>query len=263
MKRHTKSPVLNIGIRGDQLEHDRIQLERNLQHPDLSLHLSSHDDDTIEYARHNSAPSAFPDFISFDHRSRDNFDAWSYRTGDDEESGHAPPSSRSRSVRIRSPHSSATSASSDSDSPRPRLADALSPKHPRSPHAPHHPNHQHAQVPPSPLTHAIDDTPRPNRRHAPAVSLPTPASQFTKAARGLRRDLAEEEHGHDRNPFTDIANRVETGDATRGSTHHSKSRVYLPDVAGPSGVESPAKLGGGYNASRPRDSEGACISSHA
>jgi hypothetical protein len=93
MKRHTKSPVLDISIRGDQLEHDRIQLEHNLQHTDLSLHLSSHDDDTVEYARHNSAPSAFPDFISFEHRSRDNYDAdmhsqihaWSYRTGDDED----------------------------------------------------------------------------------------------------------------------------------------------------------------------------------
>ncbi|KAJ7857915.1 hypothetical protein B0H14DRAFT_3637419 [Mycena olivaceomarginata] len=39
---------------------------------------------------------------------------------------HAPPPSRSRSVRIRSPHSSATSSAfSDSDSPRLRLANAL------------------------------------------------------------------------------------------------------------------------------------------
>ncbi|KAJ7696012.1 hypothetical protein B0H17DRAFT_1270306 [Mycena rosella] len=371
MKRHPKSPVLDISIRGDRLEHDRIQLEHNLQHTDLSLHLSSHDDDTIEYARHNSGPSAFPDFISFDHRSRDNFDgdmnsqihAWSYRTGDDEDgispyggetvstaahhasaitlsaglggrggrrdislsgaeydpdrplhdmmaavdpklsmfdmdpsrsryepafdslhspgqldrvlqSGHAPPS-RSRSVRIRSPHSSATSsASSDSDSPRPRLADALqrvsfSPKRPRSPHAPHHPNHRHAQVPPSPLTRAIDDsnlpTPRPQRRTTTDVSPPTPASQFTRAARGLTRDLVEEQQQHlyERNPFSDIANRVEPGDATRRSTH-SKSRVYLPDVTGlTNAVESPAK-GGGYNAynpdDRPRDSEARLLS---
>ncbi|KAJ7164614.1 hypothetical protein C8R43DRAFT_1166592 [Mycena crocata] len=369
MKRATKSPVLDISIRGDQLEHDRIQLEHNLQHTDLSLHLSSHDDDTVEYPRHNSAPSAFPDFISFDGRSRDNFDgdlhsqmhAWSYRTGDDEDgispyggetvstaahhasaltlsaglggrggrreislsgaeydpdrplhgmmaavdpklsmfdmdpsrsryeapfdsfhspgkldrvlqSGHAPPpSSRSRSVRIRSPHSSATSsASSDSDSPRPRLADALqrvsfSPKRPRSPHAPHHPNHRHAQVPPSPLTRAIDDsnlpTPRPQRHAAtPAVSPPTPGSHFTRAARGLTRDLVEEQQQmYDRNPFTDIVNHTETADATRRSTHN-KSRVYLPDVTGlTSAVESPAKAGGGYTAysadDRPRDSE--------
>ncbi|KAF8208767.1 hypothetical protein K438DRAFT_1930343 [Mycena galopus ATCC 62051] len=367
-----KSAVLDISIHGDQLEHDRIQLEHNLQHTDLSLHLSSHDDDTVEYPRHNSAPSAFQDYISFDHRSRDNFDAdmhsqlhaWSYRTGDDEDgigpysgetvstaahhasmltlsaglggragrreislsgaeydpdrplnnmmaavdpklsmfdmdpsrsryepafdslpspgrldrvlqSGHQPPSSRSRSVRIRSPHSSATSsASSDSDSPRPRLADALqrvsfSPKRPRSPHAPHHPNHRHAQVPPSPLTRAIDDsnfpTPRPNRRGTPA---PAPAShshsQFTTAARGLTRDLVEEQQ-HDRNPFTDIANRVEAGDATRRSAHHSKSRVYLPDVTGlTSAVESPAKAGGAYNGypadDRPRDSEARLLS---
>ncbi|KAJ7134513.1 hypothetical protein C8R44DRAFT_828990 [Mycena epipterygia] len=373
MKRHTKSPVLDISIRGDQLEYDRIQLEHNLQHTDLSLHLSSQDDDTIEYARHNSAPSAFPDFISFDQRSRDNFDgdmhsqihAWSYRTGDDEDgispyggetvstaahhasaltlsaglggrggrreislsgaeydpdrplhdmmaavdpklsmfdmdlsrsqyepaygslhspgpldrvlqSGHAPPPSRSRSVRIRSPHSSATSsASSDSDSPRPRLADALqrvsfSPKRPRSPHATHHPNHRHAQVPPSPLTRAIDDsnlpTPRPNRRSATGLSPPTPASQFTRAARGLTRDLVEEQQQqlYERNPFTDIANRVETGDATHRSGH-SKSRVYLPDVTGlTSAVESPAKVGSGYNKyspdDRPRDSEARLLS---
>ncbi|KAJ7758561.1 hypothetical protein DFH07DRAFT_1060422 [Mycena maculata] len=371
MKRHAKSRVLDTSIRGDKLEHDRIQLEHNLQHTDLSLHLSSHDDDSVEYPRHNSAPSAFPDFISFDQRSRDNFDgdmhsqihAWSYRTGDDEDgvspyggetvstaahhasaltlsaglggrggrrevsisgaeydpdrplhdmmaavdpklsmfdmdpsrsryepvygslhspgqldrvlqSGHAPPS-RSRSVRIRSPHSSATSsASSDSESPRPRLADALqrvsfSPKRPRSPQVPHHPNHRTAQVPPSPLTRAIDDsnlpTPRPNRRSATNVSPPTPASQFTRAARGLARDLVEEQQQQlpERNPFTDIANRVETADATHRSTN--KSRVYLPDVTGlTSAVESPAKPGGGYNAyypdDRPRDSEARLLS---
>ncbi|KAJ7505466.1 hypothetical protein B0H11DRAFT_1978869 [Mycena galericulata] len=364
MKRHTKSPVLDISIRGDRLEHDRIQLEHNLQHTDLSLHLSSNDDDTLEYPRHNAAPSAFPDFISFDHHSRDGdgdihsqIHAWSYRTGDDEDgispyggetvstaahhasaltlsaglggragrretslsgaeydpdrplhdmmaavdpklsifdmdpsrsryepmygtpgqldrvlqSGHAPPPSRSRSVRIRSPHSSATSsASSDSDSPRPRLADALqrvsfSPKRPRSPHVPHHPNHRTAQVPPSPLTRAIDDsnipTPRPSRRSTTSVS--TPASQFTRAARGLTRDLVEEQQQqlHERNPFTDIANRVEAGDAT----HRGKSRVYLPDVTGlTSAVESPAKPGGGYNTyspdDRPRDSEARLLS---
>ncbi|KAJ7857636.1 hypothetical protein B0H14DRAFT_3108118 [Mycena olivaceomarginata] len=352
MKRHSKSGVLDISIPGDQLEHDRIQLEHNLQHTDLSLHLSSQDDDTVEYARHNSAPSAFPDFISFDQRSRDNFDgdmhsqlhAWSYRTGDDEDgispyggntistaAHHASAltlsaglggrggrreislsgaeydpdrplhdmlaavdpklsmfdmdPSRSRyehafdsipspgrlDLRIRSPHSSGTSsASSDSDSSRPRLADALqrvsfSPKRPRSPHAPHHPNHRHAQVPPSPLTRPIDDshnipTPRPNRRSTAPVS---PPSQFTKAARGLARDLIEEQQ--DRNPFSDIANRVETskGDATRRSAH-SKSHVYLPDVTGlTSAVESPAKPGG-YNGypvdDRPRDSEARLLS---
>ncbi|KAJ7175702.1 hypothetical protein C8R46DRAFT_1174491 [Mycena filopes] len=367
-----RQKVLDISIREDQLEHDRIRLEHNLQHTDLSLHLSSseQDNDTVEYPRHNSAPSAFHDFISFDNGHDDNFEPdthsqihpWSYRTVDDEDgispyggetvstaahhasaltlsaglggrgsrreislsgaeydpdrplhnmmaavdpklsmfdmdpsrsrygpfhspgrldrvlqSGHAQPSSRSRSVRIRSPHNSSatSSASSDSDSPRPRLADALqrvsfSPKRPRSPHAPHHPNHRHAQVPPSPLTRAIDDsnipTPRPHRRSATpaAVSPPTPASQFTRAARGLTRDLVEEQqHLHDRNPFTDIANRVVEGaDATRRS---NKSRVYLPDVTGlTSAVESPAKAGGGYNAyvadDRPRDSEARLLS---
>ncbi|KAJ7212269.1 hypothetical protein GGX14DRAFT_448485 [Mycena pura] len=370
MKRHAKSPVLDISIRGDQLEQDRIQLEHNLQHTDISLHLSSHDDDTVEYPRHNSAPSAFPDFISFDQRSRDQFDdmhspvhAWSYRTGDDEdgispysgetistaahhasaltlsaglagrggkreislsgaeydpdrplhnmmaavdpklsmfdmdpsrsrydppfnsfhspgqldrvlESGHTAPS-RSRSVRIRSPHSSATSSgSSDSESPRPRLADALqrvsfSPKRPRSSQAPHHPNHRHAQVPPSPLARAIDHsnipTPRPHRRsNATAVSPGTPASRFTTAARGLTREIEEQQHPNDRNPFTDIANRAESGDAT-GRSIHNKSRVYLPDVTGlTSAVESPAKVGGGYNTyspdDRPRDSEARLLS---
>ncbi|KAJ7855882.1 hypothetical protein B0H14DRAFT_3448705 [Mycena olivaceomarginata] len=332
MKRHSKSGVLDISIPGDQLEHDRIQLEHNLQHTDLSLHLSSQDDDTVEYARHNSVPSAFPDFISFDQRSRDNFDgdmhsqlhAWSYRTGDDEDgispyggntistaahhasaltlsaglggrggrreislsgaeydpdrplhdmlaavdpklsmfdmdpsrsryehafdsipspgrldrvlqSGHAPPPSRSRSVRIRSPHSSGTSSASDSDSSRPRLADALqrvsfSPKRPRSPHAPHHPNHRHAQVPPSPLTRPIDDS----------HNMPTPPPQPPQ--RPARLPALTQ----DRNPFSDIANRVDTskGDATRRSAH-SKSHVYLPDVTGlTSAVESPAKPGG-------------------
>ncbi|KAJ7644256.1 hypothetical protein FB45DRAFT_1053047 [Roridomyces roridus] len=358
MKRHTKSPVLDMSIREDRLEHDRIQLEHNLQHTDLSLHLSSQEDDaSIEYPRHNSAPSPFPDFISFPRHDHDNMDAsqlhaWSYRTGDDEDgispygggetvstaahhasaltlnaglggraarreislsgaeydpdrplhgmmaavdpklsmfdmdpsrsryeppfgtpaqldrvlqSGHAP-SSRSRSVRIRSPHSSSTS--SDSEAPRSRLADALqrvalSPKRPRSPQTSHQPNHRHAQVPPSPLarsaaTNKADDsnlpTPRPSRRN---TSASTPASQFTRAARGLTRDLVEQQQA-ERNPFHDIAN--------RDAGHPSKSRMYLPDVTGlTSAVESPAKAGGAYGAyaphdDRPRDSEARLLS---
>lgn len=68
-------------------------LEHNLQHTDLSLHLSSTPDDysDVEYPRH--APSHSPQYLayaSFDHRSGDDFDpheasrfhAWSYHTED-------------------------------------------------------------------------------------------------------------------------------------------------------------------------------------
>ena len=88
-------------IRGDELEHNRIQLEHNLQrNTDLSLHLSSHPEDfehnydsSVEYPRHNSGPEPFAvnPFASFD---GDNFigdmdtnghlHAWSYHTADDE-----------------------------------------------------------------------------------------------------------------------------------------------------------------------------------
>ncbi|CAK5269805.1 unnamed protein product [Mycena citricolor] len=381
MRRHARGPVLDnpvmdLSIQGDKLEHDRIQLEQNLQHTDLSLHLSSQDDDTVEYPRHNSAPSAFHEFVSFDRHSRDydqdmqsQIHAWSYGAGadDDEgispygetlstaahhasaltlsaglggrrgkrdaslsgaeydperplhdmmaavdpklsifdadpsrshyehvyesfrspgkldrvlESGHAPIS-HSRSVRIRSPHSSASSsASSDSDSPRPRLADALqrvsfSPKRPRSPQtSSHQPNHRHAQVPPSPLTRNVSEshnaTPRPQRRPATVAPSPSPQSQFTKAARGITRDLIEEQDQmNERNPFSDRSHHNENGQAHhttsqhRGTTH--KSRIYLPDVTGlTNAVESPAKAGGKYNAysavDRPRDSEAKLLS---
>ncbi|CAK5284255.1 unnamed protein product [Mycena citricolor] len=381
MRRHARGPVLDnpvmdLSIQGDKLEHDRIQLEQNLQHTDLSLHLSSQDDDTVEYPRHNSAPSAFHEFVSFDRHSRDydqdmqsQIHAWSYGAGadDDEgispygetlstaahhasaltlsaglggrrgkrdaslsgaeydperplhdmmaavdpklsifdadpsrshyehvyesfrspgkldrvlESGHAPIS-HSRSVRIRSPHSSASSsASSDSDSPRPRLADALqrvsfSPKRPRSPQtSSHQPNHRHAQVPPSPLTRNVSEshnaTPRPQRRPATVAPSPSPQSQFTKAARGITRDLVEEQDQmNERNPFSDRSHHKENGQAHhttsqhRGTTH--KSRIYLPDVTGlTNAVESPAKAGGKYNAysavDRPRDSEAKLLS---
>lgn len=103
MRRHTKGNVLDISIRGDELEQHRIQLEHNLQHTDLSFRLSSATDEgendynqtnnSIEYPRHNSGPADFPDFASFDQRSRDHFDGdvqsqlhgWSYRTVDDDE----------------------------------------------------------------------------------------------------------------------------------------------------------------------------------
>jgi hypothetical protein len=100
MTRRPKSSVLDISIYGDQQEHNRIQLENNLQHTDLSFHLSSASEgeghynyNSIEYPRHNSAPTTFPDFASFERQSRDHFDdemhsqihPWSYRTADDEE----------------------------------------------------------------------------------------------------------------------------------------------------------------------------------
>ena len=100
MKRRSKGSVLDISIRGDELEHNRIQLENNLQHTDLSFRLSSASEDegynhnhSVEFPRHNSGPTPFPDFASFERRSRDHFDdethsqihPWSYRTAEDEE----------------------------------------------------------------------------------------------------------------------------------------------------------------------------------
>ncbi|KAF8969022.1 hypothetical protein BDZ97DRAFT_1754952 [Flammula alnicola] len=110
MKRHSRGSAFDISIRGDELEHNRIQLEHNLQNTELSFHLSSTSDDenndghhnrrrphhrhdsSVEYPRHLSEPS-MPEFPSFAHRSRDHFGdedtshvhAWSYRTGDDDE----------------------------------------------------------------------------------------------------------------------------------------------------------------------------------
>ena len=91
-----RSGSLDLSIHGDELEQNRIQLEQNLQHTDLSLHLSSAPEDSdVEYPRHNSNPERFTGFVSFDHMSRDHFDpdesqyhAWSYRAGDDEHGIH-------------------------------------------------------------------------------------------------------------------------------------------------------------------------------
>ena len=91
---------MDISIHGDEQEHNRIQLENNLQHTDLSFRLSSASEDegynhsnSIEYPRHTAVPTTFPDFTSFERRSRDHFDdethgqvhPWSYRTAEDEE----------------------------------------------------------------------------------------------------------------------------------------------------------------------------------
>jgi hypothetical protein len=88
-------PKFDISIAGDEQEQSRIQLEKNLLHTDLSLHLSStHDDFSVENPRHHSSVSApFSAFNSIE-PSRDAFDmdegisqlhAWSYHTGEDDE----------------------------------------------------------------------------------------------------------------------------------------------------------------------------------
>ncbi|KAI0714073.1 hypothetical protein C8T65DRAFT_806673 [Cerioporus squamosus] len=88
-----RAAQLDFSIRGDEQEHQRVLLEHNLQHTDLSLHLSSTPDEysDVEYPRHASVPSPpFSAFASFDHRSGDDFDpheqsrfhAWSYHTED-------------------------------------------------------------------------------------------------------------------------------------------------------------------------------------
>ncbi|PIL22329.1 hypothetical protein GSI_15017 [Ganoderma sinense ZZ0214-1] len=88
-----RSAHLDFSITGDELEQQRVQLEHNLQHTDLSLHLSSTPDEysDVEYPRHASVPSPpFSAFASFDHRSGDDYDpheqsrfhAWSYHTDD-------------------------------------------------------------------------------------------------------------------------------------------------------------------------------------
>ncbi|TFY70332.1 hypothetical protein EVG20_g2673 [Dentipellis fragilis] len=92
----------DINILGDELEQSRIALEHNLQHTDLSLHLSSapdadNDDYSIEYPRHHSGPD--PSFSAFHSVDRDersfvseeglsHLHAWSYRTGDEEDGIH-------------------------------------------------------------------------------------------------------------------------------------------------------------------------------
>ncbi|KAH9912695.1 uncharacterized protein BXZ73DRAFT_56039 [Epithele typhae] len=94
MSRRSAQP--DISIYGDELEARRAMLEHNLQHTDLSLHLSSRSrldasTDELEYPRHAGVPSPpFSAYASFDHRSGDDFDpheqsrfhAWSYHTDD-------------------------------------------------------------------------------------------------------------------------------------------------------------------------------------
>jgi hypothetical protein len=111
----SSSPLRAGPIRGDELEHDRIQLEHNLQHnTDLSLHLSSQPADSehnyessVEYPRHNSGPEPFAvnAFASFDGDnfvgdmdSHSHLHAWSYRTADDDNEGVNPYGAESMST---------------------------------------------------------------------------------------------------------------------------------------------------------------------
>ena len=111
MRAHERVPAFDISIHGDELEHNRIQLEHNLQHTELSFRLSSTSDDeqqhqskvrhhrrknnpnesSVEYPRHLSEPS-FHEFSSIvrstgDHYADDDsqLHPWSYRIGNDEE----------------------------------------------------------------------------------------------------------------------------------------------------------------------------------
>ena len=112
MRGHERVPAFDISIHGDELEYNRIQLEHNLQHTELSFRLSSTSDDeqqhqqhhskvrhhrrknnnpnesSVEYPRHLSEPS-FHEFSSIvrstgDHYADDD-SRWSYRVGNDEE----------------------------------------------------------------------------------------------------------------------------------------------------------------------------------
>lgn len=110
MRAHDRAPVFDTSIRGDELEYNRIQLEHNLQHSELSFRLSSTSDDehphpkirhsrhksnpiqtSVEYPRHLSEPSfnEFPSIVrsAGDHYANEDsqMHPWSYRIGDDEE----------------------------------------------------------------------------------------------------------------------------------------------------------------------------------
>ncbi|KAG6372822.1 hypothetical protein JVT61DRAFT_7229 [Boletus reticuloceps] len=86
-KKSSSSSRREFSIPGDELEQHRIQLEHNLQNTDLSLHLSSVQDDdaadngSLEYPRRGSAPDQFTAFASFDRHSREvlDFDASNIR----------------------------------------------------------------------------------------------------------------------------------------------------------------------------------------
>ncbi|KAL1752422.1 hypothetical protein FB107DRAFT_265516 [Schizophyllum commune] len=162
-----------------------------------------------------------------------------------------------RSVRLRSPSvsSSSTSESDTSMTARPKLADALrrvsfSPRRPRSP-----------QVSQRNLSVDMNQTPRPAaRRQQPAMKAqpPTPSSAFTKAARGLARELQQDPDRSrvDRNRIGRAAEeriqRAKEDSSIRRPASAPveqrryatplKGRIHLPDITGlTSAVESPGK----------------------
>lgn len=111
MSLRSRSANFELSIPEDELEQDRILLEHNLQHTNISLHLSStapedSSSSDVEYPRHNMGPTAFAGLASFDRPSRDHFDpadehsyyhGWSYRSVDDDD-GVAPDDGRTIST---------------------------------------------------------------------------------------------------------------------------------------------------------------------
>lgn len=104
-----RSAAFESSISEDELEQHRIQLEQNLQHTDISLHLSStapEDSSDVEYPRHNMVPTACAGLASFEHPSGEYFDptdensyyhGWSYRASD-EDGGEIPYEGRTAST---------------------------------------------------------------------------------------------------------------------------------------------------------------------
>lgn len=80
-----------FSIVGDEQERHRIQLENNLQNNDLSIDLlSSHDNYSLEYARHAERSRSPFSYRSFGHQDRSvdeqsQTNPWSYRTVDDDD----------------------------------------------------------------------------------------------------------------------------------------------------------------------------------
>lgn len=79
---------LEISIHGDEQEHNRIQLEHNLQDTSIDIHLSETSD--VEYPRHiDHSAGVHEQWVSADYGA-DDYDApslanrWSYRTLDDD-----------------------------------------------------------------------------------------------------------------------------------------------------------------------------------
>ena len=211
------------------------------------------------------------------------------------QSGYAPASGS----QLHSPlHSSSSSSASDSESARPKITDALrrvsfSPKRPRSAQSNQSDRHHVVSFPlarpnsPSPSVSHGMPTPRPTTRsgvfppHSPPTATPNPRvrlqpptpstarSKFSRMARGLAKEIEEEQLAESSRPAS-----VPVGDKNLFDTRKLTSRkpslrsqqtprgkVHLPDVTGlTSAVESPAKLGLEYYPYRgedvPREVEG-------